>query len=120
MRAFIIALMMLIATPLTAHPPKSVDLDYDGETGLLSVEIGHSVNAASKHYVNKVVVELNGKKHVEQYFNKQIDGEMQQAIYKIIDAAEGDMITVTAYCNISGRRKGELEVTLKKDEELTE
>lgn len=120
MKAFIIVLIMLIATPLTAHSPKSVNLDYDGETGLLSVEISHSVRDASKHYVSRVVVELNGKKLVEQHFNRQIDGEMQQAIYKIIDATEGDMVTVTAYCNISGKKKGELEVTLKKNEELTE
>ena len=120
MKVFFSILIWLIAAPLHAHPPKSVDLDYDAETGILSIEIAHSVNAPLKHFINKVVVELNGKKHVEQYFAKQIDGEKQHAIYKIIDAGEGDLITVIAYCSISGRKKGELEVALKKDEELTE
>lgn len=120
MRSLLAILVVLVATPLLAHPPKSVDLDYDAETGILSIEIVHSVHAASKHYVNKVVVEVNGKKHVEQNFKRQTDMEQQHAMYKIIDVEEGDKITATAYCNISGRKKGELEVTLKKDEELIE
>jgi len=120
MRSLLVVFMVLIATPLFAHPPKSVDLDYDAETGILSIEIAHSVNVASKHYIHKVVVEVNGKKHVEQNFKRQTDNEQQHAIYKLIDVEGGDKITVTAYCSISGRRKGELEVTFKKDEEINE
>lgn len=120
MRSLLVILVVLVATPLLAHPPKSVDLDYDAETGILSVEVTHGVNDASKHYINKVVVELNGKKHVEQYFKRQADGVKQHAIYKMIDVDEGDVIAVIAYCNISGRKKGDIEVTLKKDEEITE
>jgi len=120
MRSLLVVLIVLVATPLFAHSPKSVDLSYDAETGILSIEIAHSVNAASKHYIHKVVVEVNGEKHVEQNFTMQTNNEQQHAIYKIIDVEEGDKIAATAYCNISGRKKGELEVTLKKYEELTE
>ncbi len=116
MKVFFIAVMMLMAVPLTGHPPKNIELDYDAETGMLSVEIAHSVNDPVKHFINKVVVELDGKRHVEQYFKKQADGENQRAIYKIIDAEEGSTLTVIAYCNVSGRRKVDLEITLKKDE----
>ncbi|UCF70766.1 MAG: hypothetical protein JSW49_00360 [candidate division WOR-3 bacterium] len=116
MKVFFIAVMIFIAVPLTGHTPKNIGLDYDAETGMLSVEIKHGVNDPLKHFINKVVVELDGKKHVEQYFGKQADGENQRAIYKIIDAEEGSTLTVIAYCNISGRRKADLEVTLKKDE----
>ncbi|UCD19756.1 MAG: hypothetical protein JSU64_01045 [candidate division WOR-3 bacterium] len=116
MKVFFVAVMIFMAMPLTGHPPKNIELDYDAEAGILSIEIAHSVNDPLKHFINKVVVEVNGKKHVEQYFKKQADGENQRALYKIIDAEEGSSLTVIAYCNISGRRKADLEVTLKKDE----
>jgi desulfoferrodoxin (superoxide reductase-like protein) len=116
MKYFMLALLVT-AMPLVAHPPKGVDLDFDSETGVLSVEMTHSVNDASKHYVKKVTVELNGKKIIEQTFRSQLDEERQQVLYKIIDAKEGDKISVTAYCNISGKKKGELEVTSQESDE---
>lgn len=116
MKYFMLALLVM-AVPLVAHSPKGVDLDYDAETGVLSVEIAHSVNNASKHYIYKVVVELNGKRIVEQKFKSQTDEEIQQVLYKIIDAKEGDKISITAYCNISGKKKGELEVTAQEGDE---
>lgn len=113
----LITALLFVAMPLVAHSPKGVDLDYDTETGVLSVEITHSVNNPSKHYVNKVTVELNGKKIIEQTFRSQLDEEKQQVLYKIVDAKEGDKLSVTARCNISGKKKGELEITAQEGEE---
>jgi desulfoferrodoxin (superoxide reductase-like protein) len=109
MKVFIITLVLL-TVPLLAHTPKSVDLEYDSETGILNVAITHSVNNASKHYVYKVIVELNGKEIIEQKFKRQTDDELQEVVYKVIDAKEGDKIAVTAYCNISGKKKASLEI----------
>ena len=111
---------LLFALPVFAHPPKGLEVEYDTDSSILRVEIAHSVNDASKHYVNKVVVEVNGKKVIEQTFRKQIDGETQQVMYKIIDAAEGDKISVTAYCNISGKKKADLMVTTAAAERTSE
>lgn len=115
MKVLIITLVLL-AVPLLAHTPKSVDLEYDSETGILNASIIHSVNNASKHYVNKIIVELNGKKIIEQTFKRQVDDEVQMVMYKIIDAKESDKIKVTAYCNISGKKNGELIVTAPEEE----
>lgn len=109
MKALILALVLL--TPLVAHPPSNIELEYDPETGILSVEVAHGVSDASKHYVNEVEVELNGVKLIEQSFRTQVDGEKQHAVYKVIDARVGDKFTVEAYCNISGKKKAQLEVT---------
>jgi len=111
MRKPCIFFAMLVVLPLCAHPPKGLEMGYDFDSDILSVEIAHSVNDAAKHFINKVVVELNGKKIIEQTFRKQVDGETQQVMYKIIDAAEGDKIAVTAYCNISGKKKADLTIT---------
>jgi desulfoferrodoxin (superoxide reductase-like protein) len=109
MRIIILGLMLL-AVPLLAHPPKGVVLEYDSETSILSISVTHSVNNSSKHYVSKVTVELNGKEIIEQKFKRQTSGEIQEVVYKVIDAKEGDKIAVTAYCNISGKKKAGLEV----------
>ena len=115
MKFFFIFLLVLVI-PLLAHPPKGVELEYDFNANILSVEIGHSVNNATKHYVNKVEVEVNGKKVVEQKFKRQVDDEIQHCVYKIIDVAPGDKITVTAFCNISGKKKVDLEVMVQESE----
>lgn len=115
-----IILALLIALPLLAHPPKGLELAYDADSNILTVEITHSVKDASKHYINKVVVELNGKKIIEQVFKKQVDDELQHVTYEVIDADEGAKITVIGYCNISGKKAAELVVTRAKVKEATE
>ena len=106
----IIIALVLCAVPLVAHSPKSVDVEFDSETRILNVAVTHSVSNASKHYVNKVIVELNGKKVIEQKFSSQTNEEEQHVLYSIHDAKEGDKIKVTAYCNISGKKNTELTV----------
>jgi desulfoferrodoxin (superoxide reductase-like protein) len=119
MKRLMIALVLL-AVPLLAHSPKSPKLEYDADTGILSVSITHSVNNASKHYVNKVVVELNGGKIIEQKFKSQTDEEEQHVEYTVIDAKVGDKISITAFCNISGKKKGELTISLPEGDEGSE
>jgi desulfoferrodoxin (superoxide reductase-like protein) len=115
-----IFLTVLVALPLFAHPPKGLEMTYDYESNILSVEIAHSVNDAAKHFIKKVVVELNGKKIIEQTFKRQVDGETQQVMYKVIDGIEGDKITVTAYCNISGKKKADLTITMPSSDEASD
>ncbi len=120
MKACVAALILLMAVPLFAHPPTNVELEYDSDAGILSAVIEHSVNNASKHYVNKVVVEVNGKKRIEQTFTRQIDGEQHEVMYKVKDVEEGDKVAVIAYCNISGRKKSEVIISAEQPEEGTE
>lgn len=120
MRILGVILAMLIASSVLAHPPKSLSLEYDSDSDILTVDVMHSVKDAAKHYVNKVVVKLNGRKIVEQTFKRQVDEEVQQVTYKVIDAVEGDKLTVTGYCNISGKKSAELIVTQAKAKEATE
>lgn len=115
MKVFILALVLL--TPLVAHPPNSMELNYDSDTGILSIEITHDVKDASKHYISEVEVELNGTKLIEQSLRSQVDNEKQQVLYMVIDAKEGDEITVEAYCNISGKKKAKLSVITQKGSE---
>jgi desulfoferrodoxin (superoxide reductase-like protein) len=59
-------------------------------------------------------VELNGKEIIQQLFKRQTDGQEQKVMYVIVDAKEGDKITVTAYCNIAGKKNQTLDVTIEE------
>ncbi len=93
-----------------AHPPTGVEMELNNETMVLTVFVTHPVNKIDKHFVEKIVVELNDKEMVTQIFRKQKDGEAQEAMYIIVDAKVGDTIAVTGYCNVSGKKKVSLTV----------
>ncbi len=104
-----------IAGIASAHPPSSIDLQFDEEQQILTVIMNHSVNNSNKHYINKVSVKLNKQPIIEQKFTRQFDNKQQMAIYRIIDAKSGDTVEVTAFCNLSGKMKQEIIVGEKKE-----
>lgn len=106
--AFLLA--MLLVNTTYGHAPKNVSLKFHADSRLLSVQVPHAVKDPGKHFVNKLVVQLNGERIIEQKFSSQVSGERQEAVFKIIDARPGDEITVTASCSISGNKKGTLTV----------
>ena len=112
-------LVVVVVTGLASsgfgHPPSDVTAHFDTGISMLTVTVMHTVNDANKHYVDEIEVELNGKKVIEQKFARQIDTNTQEAIYRIIDAAPGDKIKVTAACNISGKQR--VEITVEEPEE---
>lgn len=112
----IIAIICILANGSLAHPPDSLKLSID-TTGILSVKVHHPVKDQAKHYIHQVTVELNGKEIIKQTFNSQTDKTEQELVYKIIDAKENDKITVTAYCNITGKKKETLTLTRVEEPE---
>ncbi len=112
----IIAILCIFITSSLAHPADSLVMSIDSN-GLLSIQIYHPVKDHAKHYINKVTVELNGKEIIQQSFKSQTDKTVQELIYKIIDAKENDKITLTAYCNITGKKKEMLTVTIVEEPE---
>jgi desulfoferrodoxin (superoxide reductase-like protein) len=116
--AFLILIGLLLTSSIFAHPPSEIKLEFDPFEYILTVIIYHYVNNPNKHYIYKVTVELNGKEIIKQEFKYQYADDAQLALYKIFDAHQGDEITVTAYCSISGKKEAKivLEETLERDE----
>ncbi len=110
-----LVLMAFLAGFASGHPPSAIDLQFDEEQKVLTVEINHSVNNSAKHYINKVSVKLNRQPIIEQKFARQIDNKQQVAVYKIIDAEPGDTVEITAFCNVSGKIRQEIIVGEKKE-----
>lgn len=84
-----------------AHPPESLDLNYDINTQTLNVTIVHSVSNMNTHYIDSVVVKFNGSTVLTQIYTSQpsLDGWTYQYI---IAASNGTRIEVTATCNEGG------------------
>ena len=57
---------------------------------------------------------MNGKEIITQTLHRQGTKEALRIVYRIIDAGVGDEIEVTAICNVSGKRKGTLELVSEK------
>jgi hypothetical protein len=105
-----ILLFVGLAAPAWATPPDSIALSIDS-TGFLSVEIHHPVKQlGTEHYINKVTVALNGVTIITQSFKSQSSLEWQYVCYRVIDAKEGDKLTVTAGCSIFGKLSETLTV----------
>ena len=99
-----------------SHPPSGIELEFDITEHELEIIAYHTVKDSLKHYVNRIVVKLNGEEVIEQKFWSQADSQVQRAEYVIIDARLGDEIEVIAGCNISGRKKGSLVVEEKVEQ----
>jgi hypothetical protein len=113
LRSILILLILLILgaqTQAWGHPPGEVQVEFDVKEHVLRVRAQHIVKDPSKHYVDRIVVGLNGEKVIEQKFRSQNDSAIQLVEYDIIDAKTGDEFEVMVRCNISGQRKARIVV----------
>jgi hypothetical protein len=95
-------LILVVSTSTTmAHPPIDMELTYNFEENMLSVTITHETPAPTVHYVNRVVVDLNDETVIDESYESQPTSSTFTYDYTI-EAIAGDIITVTAYCNIQG------------------
>lgn len=104
-KVLIIAILSIIAViSLNAHPANTVKAQYDAKTALLTVDFAHKVNSVSEHYIFNLIVELNGKKMVEQNLSRQENLEGGSLVYKMLNLSKGDKVKVTADCNKGGKK----------------
>lgn len=104
-KVLIIAILSIIAmVGLNAHPANTVKAEYDAKTALLTVDFAHKVTNASDHYIFNLIVELNGKKMIEQNLSRQENLEGGSLVYKMLNLSKGDKVKVTADCNKGGKK----------------
>ena len=93
-----------------AHPPSDIKITFDAKTKILQAVIMHNTSNPASHYIKKVDVGLNGKEIIEHTVSKQDNNESQTVAYLIPDVKDGDVISVEAYCSISGKLQKEISV----------
>ena len=103
--------LLLCSFLLSAHPPKSIDLSYDGETAVLTVKVWHKVDNPENHFIKKIAVFLGDEQIAEKTYERQQTAGYQEEIFVFLDKPlkKGDLVKVQAACSISGKKTANLE-----------
>ena len=104
---FLLIMCLFLPTQAFSHPASKVILSVEGN--ILQVIVQHNVGNPQTHYINEIIVTLDGKKIITQLFFLQTDNT-QKVSYTIPSLKSGDTITVEASCNRGGIRKGAITV----------
>lgn len=102
-----VALILLTVFSANAHPAKKVNLTY--QNGKLKIEAIHNVNDAKKHFINQIVISVDGNevKTIPLKFQSSTASE----VYELeIDLKKGAQVEVSASCNVFGIKKAKLVV----------
>ena len=110
MKYLLVIVLLVSSALLLAHPASKVDLSFDKETSVLTVNFNHKVKDIDKHFILEIRVELNGEKIIEQMLEKQDNLETGEVFYKIVDAKPGDEIKVRTKCNKFGKKSAKLTI----------
>ena len=104
-----VMLLIMLALPVTAHPPAQVSLAYDSQNQSLNVTTTHVVSNPASHYVFKIAVQKNGEQVLTKEYTSQLTSSTFTYIY-LINATKGDVLKATDYCIIAGSRSAEITV----------
>ncbi len=104
-------LLSSLSSTAYAHPPSDIKITYNPKTKILIAIIMHNVSDVKKHFIYKVDTGLNGKEIISQSISKQDNNINQTVSYLIPDAMPGDVLSVEAYCSISGKLAKEIKLT---------
>ncbi|MHA1453054.1 MAG: hypothetical protein ACTSRD_09355 [Promethearchaeota archaeon] len=86
---------------VTAHSPDYMKISYNQYNSILTVNITHTVEDETTHYIEGVKICLQEDVHKIVNYTSQPTNDTFQYHYEI-EAVKGDKIKVAAYCNIEG------------------
>lgn len=102
--------LALVQISTFAHPPSKVKLEFNNDTKTLNIEAYHNTKDVSKHYIDEIVVSVNGEEFKLITKKSQTDKDKQVAEVKIPNAKAGNIIEVTAKCNKFGSKSAKLTI----------
>jgi len=99
---FLALFLAFFAGRALADPPKNILLGFNPATHLLQVNVLHPTRNLKMHFINKVIVTVNGKEVFNQLFPGQTNRGGLKAEYNLPNVVSGSKIEVTASCNRYG------------------
>ncbi len=112
MKQKIIVSLLIAMLPLAlfAHAPKKVLLEYDKDSGNLSVSISHPVKNVEDHHIESLVISVNGEEKETMEYTVQSSLEEHLAEIELPGLKAGDQVSAKATCNKVGSKTGKLEI----------
>ena len=105
-----LSLLFLQASPVNAHAPSSVTLDYDFGTQVLTVEVDHGVGDVNTHYIIQIVVEKNSVEFTTRDYTAQDTTSGMSDTFDV-PTVDGDVLRVIATCNAIGQHANTITVS---------
>ncbi|MGA1848792.1 MAG: hypothetical protein ACMUHB_05565 [Thermoplasmatota archaeon] len=107
----IISSFMFITAPgeVSAHAPESMVLSYDYNSRNLTVTITHTTPLPDQHYIESVEVFRNEISIIQETYTSQPELRTFSLYFDVI-AEDGDVLNVTAVCNVFGSLTEEIDV----------
>jgi hypothetical protein len=96
------AIFALAITPVSAHPPNDMTLDYDFDNQILTVTVLHAVADPNTHYIERIIIEKNSVFTMDRNYTSQASSSSMADAFNI-NAVNNDILQVTAICSISGQ-----------------
>ncbi len=91
----------ILISPVSAHSPSGMSVTYQELTKELLVSITHSVPNPGEHYINEVIISINGKVVNNSRYTSQPAPDTFTYTYPV-ETVRGDEIKVTATCSLAG------------------
>jgi hypothetical protein len=93
----------LLVLPASANPPSDISVNYDKTTEQLSVTITHPVDDPATHHIRNVKVTINDRVAIDKDYQTQPAKGSFTYTYPV-QVTAGDVVKVTASCNLAGSR----------------
>jgi hypothetical protein len=106
----IFVIFILTPTPVRAHSPSSINLDFEYDSQVLTVVIRHSVSNPNSHYVFLIEIWKNDVSITTRSYDSQTNSSTQMDTFDISEE-DGDVLRVKGDCNQGGSITGQITVS---------
>ena len=107
----LLILFVLIVAPLIsakADPAKKVNLSY--QNGKLKIDILHRVKDVKTHYIDQIIINVDGKDVKTISLKTQSSQEAESLELPVPEIKSGSKVVVKTRCNEFGLKSGKLTV----------
>ncbi len=103
-----LAIVVFYSGLAMAHPPSTIQVKAIDATQI-EVTIIHGTRNPEAHYIEEIVISVNGKKVITQLFSNQQNSEAQKAVYNLPELAKNPQAVIKVYadCNKGGDKTKE-------------
>jgi hypothetical protein len=108
-----VLLTLVLTTQISvadAHTPGPMSLEYDISTDILTVTVTHVTTDVNTHYIYEIVVFKNSIQVGIMPYTNQSDSSGVTETFTIL-ASDGDVLSATAKCSVSGQVTEEITIS---------
>lgn len=99
-----------------AHPPQDLNVNFDLEDKMLTVEVTHNVGGSNtNHYVEEIIITTNDEDIIIQKPGQQLNNK-EIFYYYMPGIKEGDELEITTICSVQGEINAPYKVSASSED----